>query len=261
MIKRQFIEKQVRKSVRTKCTSLFLRRLVFQTVDTVARTHYGHDYAMKCLQTAAASRMLLEEVGIESRLTAGAVCVPKILTNGQFGGWTGYWGDHHHVWLETEFNEVADLALSQLHEHPGTSVSEMQTPAIWWNQKNGWPPIIRYLFDSPFGSVSLSDTEEQASYERFLASVREAFSSTMANRSVGDVVFSPLLGDVEELNVWIEKRHPWAIGALSVVSRRIPMPEWVADREREVKLALSQGKCPKSRLSDRDDLFGINDVV
>ena len=45
MIKRQFIEKQVRKSVRTKCTSLFLRRLVFQTVDTVARTHYGHDYA------------------------------------------------------------------------------------------------------------------------------------------------------------------------------------------------------------------------
>ena len=103
--------------------------------------------------------------------------------------------------------------------------------------------------------------KEQASYERFLASVREAFSSTMANRSVGDVVFSPLLGDVEELNVWIEKRHPWAIGALSVVSRRIPMPEWVADREREVKLALSQGKCPKSRLSDRDDLFGINDVV
>ena len=118
MIKRQFIAKQVRKSVRTKCTSLFLRRLVFQTVDTVARTHYGHDYAMKCLQTAEASRMLLEEVGIESRLTAGAVCVPKILTNGQFGGWTGYWGDHHHVWLETEFNEVADLALSQLHEHP-----------------------------------------------------------------------------------------------------------------------------------------------
>ena len=82
----------------------------------------------------------------------------------------------------------------------------------------------------------------------------------MANRIVGDVVFSPLLGDVEELNVWIEKRHPWAIGALSVVSRRIPMPEWVADREREVKLAWSQGKCPKSRLSDRDDLFGIKVV-
>ena len=100
MIKRQFIEKQIRKSVRTKCTSLFLRKLVFQTVDTVARAHYGHDYAMKCLQTAAASGMLLREVGIENRLTAGAVCVPKILTNGQLGGWAGYWGDHHHVWLE-----------------------------------------------------------------------------------------------------------------------------------------------------------------
>ena len=58
----------------------------------------------------------------------------------------------------------------------------------------------------------------------------------------------------------LRKRHPWAIGTLSVLSRRIPMPEWVADREREVKLAWSQGKCPKSRLSDRDDLFGIKIV-
>ena len=256
MIKRKFIDNQIQKSVRTRSTSLFLRRLVFQTVDSVARAHYGQDYAMKCLQTAAASRMLLEEMGIESRLMAGAVCVPKILINGQFGGWTGFWGDHHHVWLETEFSEVVDLTISQLHEHPRTRVSEMQTPAIWWNQRNGWPPIIRYLFDSPLGGVSLSDNEEQASYIRLLVSVRELFSSTMTNRSVGDVAFAPLLGDIEELNVWTEKHHPWAIGALSVLRRGLPMPEWIADREREITLAWSQGKCPKSRLSDRDDLFG-----
>ena len=255
MIKRQFVEKQVRKSVGNKCTSTFLRKLVFQTVDSVARAHYGHDYAMKCVQTAAASRMLLEELGVKSQLMAGAVCVPKMLPNGNFNGWTGYWGDEHHVWLETEFNEVADLSISQLHEHPGTSVREMQTPAIWWNRRNGWPPIIRYMSDSPFGGILLSDVEEQASCERFLVSVRDEFASSMRNNIVNDVVFAPLLGDVEQLNVWTENRHPWAIGALSVLRGAIPMPVWVTDRDKEITLALSQGKWPKSRLSDRDNLF------
>ena len=256
MTKRQFIDKQVRKSVRTKCTTFFLRRLVFQVVDTVSRAHYPYDYSMKCLQTAAASQMLLANMGIKGRLTVGAVCFPKILTDGQFAGWTGYWCDHHHVWLETEFNEIVDLSISQLHEYPRTSVREMQTPAIWWSQRNGWPPIIRYLYDSPCGGVALPDAEDQASYERFLVNVRGAFSSTLATSTVGDVTFSPLLGDLEQLNVWTEERHPWAIGALYVLDHRIAFPKWIADREQETNLALSQGKYPKSRLSDRDNLFG-----
>ena len=135
MIKKRFIGRQIEKSAAGKRTTPFLRRLVFQTVDAVSRSHYAKDYSMKCGQTAAATKMLLAKMGIDSRLTMGAVCFPKILWGGQFAGWTGFWDADYHVWLETEFNEIVDLSISQLHDHPRTIEREMQTPAIWWEQK------------------------------------------------------------------------------------------------------------------------------
>ena len=139
MIKKRFIDRQIEKSAAGKRATPFLRRLVFQTVDAVSRSHYARDYSMKCVQTAAATKMLLAKMGIDSRLTMGAVCFPKILDGGQFAGWAGFWDADHHVWLETEFNEVVDLSISQLHDHPRTIEREMQTPAIWWEQRNGCP--------------------------------------------------------------------------------------------------------------------------
>ena len=256
MIKNRFIDRQIEKSTAAKRTAPFLRRLVFQTVDIVSRSHYANDYAMKCVQTAAATKMLLANMDIDSRLTMGAVCFPKILVGGQFAGWTGFWGKDHHVWLETEFNKVVDLSISQLHEHPRTIGREMQTPAIWWEQKNGWPPIIRYLFDTCAGGVDLGNPRDQASYEQFLENVQVKFSSTLADKIVEDVTFSPLLGDVDQLNIWTKDGHPWVIGAQTVLDRQIPFPEWIANREKEIELALTRGVYPNSRLSNREDLIG-----
>lgn len=211
MIKRQFINKQIKKSVAEKRTASFLRRLVSQIVDSVSRSHYANDYSMKCVQTAAASKMLLSKFGIGSYLTMGAACFPKILDTGRFAGWTGYWEEDHHVWIETEFNEIVDLSISQLHEHPRTIVPEMKTPAIWWDQKSGWPPIIRYLCDTYAGDVDLDDAGDQASYKEFIDKVQVAFSNILVEKTVGDVVFSPILCDVDQLNNWTREGHPWQL--------------------------------------------------
>ena len=256
MIKKRFIERKIEKSAAAKRTAPFLRRLVFQTVDAVSRSHYANDYPMKCVQTAAASKMLLANMDIDSRLTMGAVCFPKILHGGQFAGWTGFWGRDHHVWLETEFNEVVDLSISQLHEHPRTIGREMQAPAIWWEQKYGWPPIIRYLFDTYAGGVDLGDPGDQASYEQFLEKVQAMFSWILAEKTIEDVAFSPLLGDVDQLNIWTEEGHPWTIGSLTVLDRQISFPEWIANRQKEIESALARGMYPNSRLSNREDLIG-----
>lgn len=256
MIKRQFIKKQIQKSHHTRCTSTFLRRLIFQTVDIVTRAYYGNNYCMKCSQTSAVLQMLLATFDIQSRLTFGAVCVPKILATGQFGGWTGFWDKDHHVWLETEFGEVVDLSISQLHEHPKTSFRELQTPAIWWNQRHGWPPIICYLFDTQVDGIDFGGSEDQTSYECFTDKVQTAFSTVLADEFVQDIAYSPLLGDVDQLNSWTEECDPWATGALRVLEYQIAFPEWIIDRQREIELALDQGKLPESRLSDRADLFG-----
>ena len=255
MIKKRFIDRQIEKSAAGKRTTPFLRRLVFQTVDVVSRSHYAKDYSMKCVQTAAATKMLLAKMGIDSRLTMGAVCFPKILWGGQFAGWTGFWDADHHVWIETEFNEIVDLSMSQLHDHPRTIEREMQTPAIWWEQRNGWPPIIRYLLDTHVDGVDLGNAGDQESYEKFVEKVQAAFSSILADKGVEDVAFSPLLGDFDQLNMWTEEGHPWATAALTVLEYHIPFPPWIAERQQEIETALSQGRYPSSRLSDREDLI------
>lgn len=256
MIKKRFIDRQIEKSAAARRTTPFLRRLVFQTVDTVSRSHYAKDYSMKCVQSAAAMKMLLAKMGIGSRLTMGAVCFPKVTISGQFAGWTGFWGAAHHVWLETEFNEVVDLSISQLHEHPRTNGEEMQTPAIWWDQEYGWPPIILYLFDTYAGGVDFGDTVDQKSYEQFAEKVHGSFSSVLADKTIEDVTFSPLLGDFDQLNMWTEQCHPWATAALTVLDNQIPFPPWIVDRQKEIELALAQGRYPTSRLSGREDLIG-----
>ena len=82
------------------------------------------------------------------------------------------------------------------------------------------------------------------------------FSSIVAEKTIEDVAFSPLLGDVDQLNIWTEEGHPWTIGSLTVLDRQIPFPEWIANRQKEIESALARGMYPNSRLSNREDLIG-----
>jgi len=255
MIKPQFLKKQFQKSIGAQSTAPFLRRFVIRIVDEVAQAHYGAEHPMKCTQTAGAIQVLLAELGIASRLTMGAVCFPKINSAGHFVGWSGFWEDDHHIWLTTQFYEVVDLSISQQHDHPSTEGEEMPTPAIWWDQAGGWPPIMRYLEDTFVDRIALSCPDEQTSYERFVAKVGVAFSSALSERDVKDFTFKQLLMDVDQLNQWTETKHPWATAALFVPEHQVAFPAWIIERQEEIERALERNEEPASRLSNRLDLI------
>ncbi|MGC6500820.1 MAG: hypothetical protein ACON4C_11555 [Henriciella sp.] len=256
MIKSQFLKKQREKSQSTKSTTPFLRRLVFYTVDQVASEHYGADYAMKCAQTAGAAQRVLDRLGVRSRITLGAVCFPKISPDRRFLGWTGFWGDDHHIWLTTEFCEVVDLSISRLHDHPKTRGTEMPTPAIWWCHEQGWPPIIRYLEDTFIDGIALSCELEQASYEAFLEKVDFTFSTILRDQIVSDVRFDSMLMNLDQLNALTDANHRWATAACIVPAQDIAFPDWVVERENEIADFLNRDQRPPSRLSYREDLIG-----
>ncbi|KCZ53199.1 hypothetical protein HY29_17445 [Hyphomonas beringensis] len=255
MIKAGFLKKQREKSRSNQSTTPFLRRLVFHTVDQVALEHYGADYAMKCAQTAGAAQRLLSLLGVQSRLTLGAACFPKIAPDGRFLGWTGFWGDDHHIWLTTEFFEVADLSIARLHDHPETRGAEMPTPAIWWGYQQGWPPIIRYLEDTFIDRIALSCALEQASFEAFLEKVEVALLSILNEQSVSDIRFDSVLMNVDQLNALTDANDRWATAAYFVPAHNITFPDWIVEREKELEYFISRNQRPPSRLSLREDLI------
>ena len=76
----------------------------------------------------------------------GATCFAEVFHEASVGGWGGFWGHDHHIWVVTELREYVDLNISLLHLHPSRSRRDgIAVPAIWWDDAAHWPPVIRYL--------------------------------------------------------------------------------------------------------------------
>ena len=235
-------------------TAPFVQHFIMQIVDEAARKHYPKDYSMKCLQTAGAIRHLLQKFGIGSQLYAGAVCFTKVAPSGEYIGWTGFWGDDHHIWLHTEFNEIVDLSVSQLHNHPLTQGRELPVPAIWWDYRQGLPSIFKYLPDMPFAKIEMEDPE-QTIYLKFLEYIDFLFDKYLSEKSPNDIFFERLLSHIGQLNEWTEAGDPWLNGSLEILDIQNPHPEWMIERQREISAAYAKGEAPKSRLISQTDLF------
>ncbi len=250
MISGEIIQSQIDKTREVERTALFLQHLVIQIVDETARAHYAEDYSMKCLQTSAAVQHLLKKIGIKSTLIAGAACFAKVGLDGKLTGWTGFWGDDPHVWLQTEFHEIVDLSISELHQHPRTRTPELPLPAIWWDQREGCPPLFCYLLDEAFHDVLLA-AAEQEKYEMFIKAVDKRYDETLATAALDDIGFPSLLTCLHQLNQWAEEGRAWPVGALAIMDDGIPFPPWITDRKAEVDEALAKGEWPKSRLQNQ----------
>jgi hypothetical protein len=196
MIRKGFLQKQIQKSRREGRTSPFLRRLVFSVVDQALHEHYGADYPQKCLQSSVGIQLVLGKLGIESKLWMGAACFAQAYRNSPGKtGWAGFWDRDHHVWLVTEFAELVDLTISELHLQPLSRSGDAEPiPPLWWNEISEWPWIIRYL---PEGLVSpafqFETREEMEDVNRFKALVLETLERYMAERRAEDVAFGPML--------------------------------------------------------------------
>jgi len=237
MIKAGFIQKQVQKSRRERRTTQFLRRFVFSVVDQALHEHYDKDYPEKCLQSSAAIQSVLSKLGIESKLWTGAACLAQAYkTAPERTGWGGFWGRDHHVWLVTEFMELVDLTISELHLHPASSRRDAEPiPPLWWDEIAEWPRTIRYLPEAPVAPVfQFEEREDTEDMERFKALVLTTIEHYLAERTVEDVAFGPMLEGERSMNSLHDQGHPYVVKTFIVQQLNIPFPPWVQRRMGEI---------------------------
>lgn len=248
MIKPSFIKKQVEKATRVAATPPVLRSLVFSVVDQMAQEHYGSQYPLKCLQTAAATQQLLATMGIRSTLWCGAVCFAEVFDEASDVSWGGFWGEDHHVWVITEFKEYVDLSISRLHQHPNSRRTDgVPVPAVWWDDITQWPSVIRYLPDSPVG-IGLEGSDA-ADLAQFLNRVEQAFNRSLAHGQIDAVKFSPLLTGPNSMNDLYAQGLPWAVRSYVIQEHNIPFPSWIVERQEELWSAWEAGTTAPRRMS------------
>lgn len=257
MIKPAFLNAQAGKSRRESKTSPFLRRLIFSTVEQAAETWYAADYPVRCLQTSVAAQSLLARFGVKSELWLGAFCAAGLYADPPAATWVGFWDQDHHVWLRTEFNELVDLSVSQLHRHPRSSRKDgIGMPAVWWDDISEWPSVIRYLPDTCLPAVRLPHASDQTDLEAFVRAVATLADERLESASVEQIVFGSILDNVETMNRLTQAGHPWIRGALAYQNLDVDFPSWILERERELVEAHQAGERAASRLASQ--LLAVN---
>jgi hypothetical protein len=231
MIDQSFIDKQVAESREIGSTTIWLRELTFSIVDTALKQHYGADYPVRCLQSSCGIQTVLESFGIRARLTKGAACFSQVNEDEPITvSWGGFWDQDHHIWTWTEFNEIVDLTVSQLHLHPGESRRDLTPiPAVWWSEPSRWPGIILYV-PEPGVLVPQLPEAEMADLEVFKNRVIDLKLSMIRKSKAEDVCFAPILHGPDSLNDLYQHRHPWVLNSSVVQSENIEMPPWIVHR-------------------------------
>jgi hypothetical protein len=159
--------------------------------------------------------------------------VAEVFEDQGYATWGGFWDQDHHLWLTTQYDELVDLSISHVHRHPRSRRSDgIAMPAVWWNDLGQWPPVIRYLPDAPV-KIGLQG-EDAADLARFQGKVMMALDARLATGSVQDTAFGRILSDIEWMNEATRLGDPWLTRAVVFVDGRIPFPDWIQDREREL---------------------------
>ena len=237
MIKKGFLQKQVQSSRRDKRTTPFLRRFVLSIVEEALQGHYGNESPEKCLQSSLAIQLVLYRLGINSKPCLGAACFAQAYKNAPYRtGWAGFWGEDHHVWLMTEFRELVDLTISQLHRHPAFSRSDGEpVPPLWWDDLGSWPNTIRYVPDGLLSPDNKFETREaDDDLKAFKAYVIETMTRYMALQDVQNVSFGPILENEDSMNALYQQGHPYLVKTYVVHQRGLPFPPWIQQRIAEL---------------------------
>lgn len=198
--------------------------------------------------------MLLNKLGIRTGKIAGAFCIVEVFDDLRNLRWGGFWDRDHHVWAMTDFGEVIDVSISQLHHHPAASRNDaIPTPAIWWTDAGVMPPIFRYLPDTPVHS--LADAAEAVDLLQFETQVMAEFEKTLATSAVADVSFGPILDCMETLQTMKDSGEVWATKAFAVQQLRLPFPAWITTREEELVECWRAKRPVPSRLMRNGDFL------
>lgn len=235
MITKSFIDEQIAKSKNEKRTSSFIRKFVFKTVDMALREHYGKNYSDKCLQSSAGIKELLSFFKIKSELFTGSLCVLEVFEkdNSIGYGWGGFYGNEYHIFAGSEYYDLIDLTISQLHLHPNSRLKgEYQIPAFWWTPIDEWPSIIIYLSDGPI-KIELPE-DDMKDYSSYIEKVNEVKERLINSSTIEEIDFSPIIFGKDSLEYLTKMGEPWLVMCSKVAKMNIKFPDVVIKKEQEL---------------------------
>jgi hypothetical protein len=222
------ISKEVLVSKRLLRTTNELRQFVLKICHDALTQHYGHNYSNRCFQSSIIIKDILDTLGINSVIVLGATCFPRVIGEQPYQlSWNGFWGKDHHIWLMTEFYEIVDLTISQLHLHQlNINLKAHAIPPLWWYPGDEMPSMFKYL---PSGKAPMLEDESKEDLQR----LRIVTEQILAN-DVDSTDFSPILHGIESMNQLFENGDHWAIGVLALQEMNTQLPEWILNREKEL---------------------------
>jgi hypothetical protein len=235
MISNSFINEQIELSKREKYTSFFIRSFIFKIVDKALKIHYGNNYSTRCLQSSAAISNLLKRFDIKSTLFTGSVCTIEVFCNDDSVGWewSGFWNNEHHIFVISEFSDLIDLTISQLHLHPHSHLkNSFQFLPVWWTPVSKWPPLLKYLPEKPV-EIDLPETE-MTSFNAFLNLTENIADDLLINSSAEEIVFSPFISGIDSLNQLTNSGEPWLVWSKKIISQGVHLPDWIIAKEKEL---------------------------
>lgn len=227
-------KKEVHKTKASKKTTTELKQYIFSLVNTQLVAHYGTNYSDRCLQACLGIARVLNHYGIKSTLLEGSVCIPRLGGHGDFG-WHGFWGDHHHYWLITEFQELIDLSVHQINIHSAFKGNPLiSPPPIWWSKISTMPDFLVYLPLEGFGTatdVQLENIEENQQLQIYLTSIQESLEDKPY--ALYDNRFQHILTGHEDLLDKIKLKDEWATGCLNHSFLNPDLPQWFEEKIEE----------------------------
>ncbi len=233
MIKKSYLNKQLKKSRKCNQTSSFLIQLVFQIVDEVLSNHYEESYSDRCLQSSLAIQQVLAFLGIDSYVYGTDFCIAQAYEGSSDVIWGGFWDTNHHVWVVTEFDETVDLSVSQSHKHSSNSrPNQLPIPAIWWQRADEWPEVIKYL-QSGVINPELSDAGNR-DLQVVSSKIDEMLATIMNDFDVRDISFQPIIQSPRSLEDLLGSNHSWAKKVYLFNQSSAPLPPWIQEKERQL---------------------------
>lgn len=236
MIAEDYILSQVKKSKEDKRTSSFIRNFIFKVVDEAAVSIYGQNYSNRCAQTSEAIKYLLNEFGIESKIFVGSLCVLEVFQEKSELGfcWGGFWDDQSHLFNITEYSELVDLTISQIHLNQNLKDKNIfPLLPFWWQPFDRWPPIIKYLPDGPSKYGIPEDDKEN--FGSFINAVKNIKDNYLTNFNREDITFGTIVFNVDTLDLLTQMGNPWLTYTSRIIDNAmLEYPEFIIAKEKKM---------------------------
>lgn len=230
------LKDEINISLNEKSCTPFLKYFVFGLIGKCLFKIYGQESSIKCLQSSISIQLILEKLGIKSRIYLGSCCFGMTEKNTRTFRWGGFWDGDHHLWLVSEFKELIDFTISLLHLHPSNVSTNGfdEIPPLWWTPIEIAIPIFRYL-PTDLNVIVEEKLEgvEKLKLDKLKKLVEEELNLSLQSDNL-EMYDKYILENPDILNRLIEMGNPWLNGCLTVVEREIPMPDWVLQKEIEL---------------------------